>query len=186
MSNFDLQYRKENRVRRRMQTLFGMKLFSLPWLFKFKLRAYRKMFNMGSKVFIGDNVFVNRAHKVGPEWGKIEFGDDVKLGSNVRIDYVGKVIIGNHVDISSGVSIFSHSHDSWEMVHYEKCKTIPAVTTICNNVWIGTNAIIMSGVTIGEYSVVGAGAIVTKNVPENSIVVGNPARIIKANERKQS
>lgn len=181
MDIFDYKYRKEQRIRRRKQSFYGQKLFSLPWFYKFKLRSYRKMFGFGPKLYIGDNVFINRAHKVGPGWGLVEFGNDIKLGSNVRIDYVGKVIIGNHVDISSGASIFSHSHNPYDMTHNELCKTIPAVTTISSNVWIGTNAIIMAGITIGEHSVVGAGSIVTKNVPPNSVVAGNPAKLIKMN-----
>lgn len=183
MENFEKKYRKEQKIRRRKQAFYGMKLFSLPWFYKFKLKAYRKLFGIGPKLFIGDNVFLNRAHKIGPNWGIIEFGNDVKLGSNVRIDYVGKVIIGSHVDISNGVTIFSHTHNPWDMTHKEKCETMPAITTISNNVWIGTNAIIMAGVTIGEHSVIGAGSIVTRDVPPNYIVAGNPAKFIKMNEK---
>ena len=50
---------------------------------------------------------------------------------------------------------------------------------ICENVWIGENAIILPGIEIGKNSIIGAGSVVTKNVPENCIVAGNPARIIK-------
>jgi len=50
---------------------------------------------------------------------------------------------------------------------------------ICENVWLGENAIILPGIEIGKNSVIGAGSVVTKNVPENCIVAGNPARIIK-------
>ena len=58
-----------------------------------------------------------------------------------------------------------------------KLKTVPV--KICDNVWIGMNAIILKGVTIGENSVVAAGAVVTKSVPANVVVAGNPAVVIK-------
>lgn len=178
------QYRKENKQRRRKQTLYGLRFFSLPHVYKLKIKAYRTMFGMGEKIFIGDNVFIYRAHMVGSEWGTISFGNDVKLGSNVIIDYVGKVSIGSHVDISGGAKIYSHDHDPYLMVHNASAPAIPRETVISDNVWIGVNAVILAGVTIGEFSVVGAGAIVTKDVPPNSIVAGNPAKVIKANENK--
>lgn len=179
MNDYIRRYQKEQKHRRWMQTFYGQRIFSLPWLYKFKLKAYKALFNMGSKLFIGDNVFINRAHRIGPGWGIIEFGNDIRLGSNVRIDYVGKVKIGNHVDISMGVHIFSHNHDAYEMTHKERCDAIPLETTVSDNVWIGANAIILAGVTIGEYSVVGAGAVVTKDVPSNVVVAGNPAKVIR-------
>ena len=165
MSDFDKQYRKEQKIRRRQQAFYGQKLFSLPWFYKFKLKAYRKLFGMGDKLYIGDNVNIVRAHKVGPEWGVVSFGNDIKLGNNVSIDYVGKVVIGNHVDISSGVKIFSHDHDPYLMVHNTSAPVIPRETLISDNVWIGTNAVILAGVRIGQYSVIGAGSIVTKDAP---------------------
>lgn len=73
--------------------------------------------------------------------------------------------------VASGAIILSHDY----------INRIHAKTTIGKNCFIGANAIIMCGVTIGDEVIVGAGAIVTKDVPSNSIVVGNPARVIKSN-----
>ena len=180
MDSFDKKYREEQGVRRRKQSFYGQKLFSLPWFYKFKLKAYRNLFGMGPKLFIGDNVFLYRAHKIGSEWGKISFGNDIKIGSNVVIDYVGEVVIGNHVDISAGVKIYSHDHDPYAMVYEKKAPAIPRKTIISNDVWIGANAVILAGVTVGEHCVVGAGSIVTKDVRANTIVAGNPAKIIRS------
>jgi len=54
-----------------------------------------------------------------------------------------------------------------------------ALVKICDNVWIGMNAVILKGVTIGENSVVAAGSVVTKSVEPNTIVAGNPAQVVK-------
>ena len=64
---------------------------------------------------------------------------------------------------------------------YDRCLPVgnTARVEIGNNVWIGDNAIVCKGVTIGENSIVGAGAVVTRSIPENSIVVGNPAEVVK-------
>lgn len=180
MENFDKKYRKEQKERRRKQSFYGQKLFSLPWFYKFKLKAYKRMFGIGPKLFIGDNVFFYRAHKVGDGWGKITIGNDIKIGSNVIIDYVGEVTIGNHVDISAGVKIYSHDHNPYAMVYEKSAPAIPRKTIISSDVWIGANAVILAGVTIGSHSVIGAGSIVTKDVPSNTIVTGNPAKVIKS------
>lgn len=77
--------------------------------------------------------------------------------------------IGNNVWILRGAIVLAHDH----------CRGIKADTYIGDNSVIGINSIIMPGVTIGEQCIVGGGAIVTKNVPPNCIVAGNPARIIR-------
>lgn len=180
MANNQSQYQREQKKRRWKQTFYGSRLFSLPHLYKLKLRVYKKLFGFGPNLYIGDNLFINRAHYIGGEWGKIALGDHIKIGNGVSIDYVGKVVIGNYVDISSGVRVFSHKHDPHDMAYEEKAPAIPTITTISDHVWIGSNAIILPGITVGEHAVVGAGAVVTKDVPSGTIVAGNPARIIKS------
>lgn len=83
--------------------------------------------------------------------------------------------IGYNVLFGPGIKVISSNHNFKK--DREPVKENPIV--IGDNVWIGTNAIILSGVIIGDNSIVAAGAIVTKNVPKNVIVAGNPARIIK-------
>ena len=77
--------------------------------------------------------------------------------------------------IASGVKIISANHDFFNREKHIKGNSI----VIEENVWIGTNAIILPGVKIGKNSIIGGGAVVTKDVPENVIVAGNPAKIIK-------
>ena len=102
---------------------------------------------------------------------RIEVGDDVMIAWGTTI-----------VDHNSHSSSFSkRSEDVINWMQGKKdwshVKTSPV--KICDKVWIGFNTIILKGVTIGEGAVVGAGSVVTKNVPPWTIVAGNPARIIR-------
>lgn len=79
--------------------------------------------------------------------------------------------IGSYTRITGGVTILAH----------DACRAMTADTYIGRNCFIGTRAIILPGVRIGDECIVAAGAVVTKDVPSNSIVAGNPARIIRSN-----
>ncbi len=112
------------------------------------------------------------------------FGDNVQVNDYVHIGCVDKIIIGDNVLIASKVFITDHNHgDFLDNAEIEtppsqrKISSKPVV--IMKNVWIGEHVCVLPGVTIGESSIVGAGSIVTKDVPPYSIVVGNPARVIK-------
>lgn len=83
------------------------------------------------------------------------------------------VIIEDNVTV--GVNAIIGDRDG----HSEIYPSVPTAVYIKNNAWIGMNAIVMKGVTIGENAVVGAGAIVTKDVPDNAVVAGVPAKVIK-------
>ncbi|MGP5346520.1 acyltransferase [Psychrobacter celer] len=109
----------------------------------------------------------------------------VTVGKNCRI-YTRNwgsepflVTIGDKVTITSGVKIITHDGSTW-LVHDDEGNRYQhyARVTIENNVFIGVNSIIMPGVTIGNNVVVGAGSVVTKSIPDNSVAVGNPARVI--------
>lgn len=121
-----------------------------------------------------------------------DYGFNIEVGRNLFINYnctildVAKVNIGDNVLIAPNVSIYTAGHP----LHADTRKTgyeygIPV--TIGDNVWIGGNSIIMPGVTVGCNSVIGAGSVVTKDVPDWTIVAGNPARVIRkiTNEDRQ-
>lgn len=116
-----------------------------------------------------------------------DFGQNIHLGENVFINAgchfqdQGGIYIGQDTLIGHNVVLATLNHDL-NPARRQLC--IPAPIHIGNNVWIGSNSTILSGVTIGDNSVVAAGAVVTKDVPANTIVGGVPARFIKTIEEK--
>lgn len=124
--------------------------------------------------------------------GKIHIGNYCLLGNKSRIGAVNSVTIGNFASIATNVTImdnnnhpvqpddrkiyqFAASGDELRSWKYSQSKPV----VIGNNVWIGANARINKGVSIGNNSIIAANSVVTKDVPENSIAAGNPARIVK-------
>src|ERR1700734_1944915 len=111
-------------------------------------------------------------------------GDEIRVGHNVFVNQnctfydLGGLDIGNDVMIGPNVSIITTSHPPEPS--QRRAATIGKPIVIEKGVWIATGAIIIGGVTIGENSVVAAGSVVTKDVPANSLVGGNPARVIRS------
>jgi len=106
-------------------------------------------------------------------------GDYSSLGEKTKIR--GSVKIGNHVMMGEEVIIISWNHEfsrtdiTMDQQGFREEKTV----VIGDDVWIGSRAILLSGVRIGKGAIIGAGAVVAKDVPEWAIVVGNPARVVK-------
>ncbi|MGX2959706.1 sugar O-acetyltransferase [Peribacillus sp. JNUCC 23] len=111
--------------------------------------------DFGKNITIGKNVFFNTGCSF-QDRGGIRIGDGSMIGMNVTI-----------ATLNHGLSVETRN------------TTYPSPVVIGENVWIGSSATILPGVTIGDKSVVAAGAVVTKDVPENTIVAGVPAKIIK-------
>ncbi|MCU7551288.1 hypothetical protein OCK74_19355 [Chitinophagaceae bacterium LB-8] len=107
----------------------------------------------------------------------ISIGDSVSFGGNVILFANAQISIGDHSMISINVVIHTSTHDYNN--HPMWIERIDKPIKIGKHVWIGVGAIISPGVTIGDFSVIGAGSVVVSNVPERAIVAGNPARIIK-------
>lgn len=110
----------------------------------------------------------------------------IEIGSNTGISYYsvifGNVKIGNYCRIGPGVKIIAGNHTTeyvedipMKLLKDPKAKGI----NIGNDVWIGTNSVILDGVTIGDSVIIGAGSIVTKSIESRTIVVGNPAKVIR-------
>ena len=109
----------------------------------------------GKNITVGKNVFINACCKF-QDQGGIEIGDGVLIGHNVTLATL------NHEESPS-----------------RRQNIYPKPIKIGNNVWIGSNATILQGVTIADGAIVGANAVVTKDVPKNTIVAGVPAKIIR-------
>lgn len=154
-----------------------------------------KSFFKHESAYIDDEVIIGKGTKIW-HFSHIQYGSQIgkecTLGQNVNI--ANNVKIGNHVKIQNNVSVY----EGVELEDYVFCgpsvvftnvklprsefpqkgKQFYLKTLIKKSVSIGANATILCGLTIGEYSLIGAGAVVTKYVPPYSLVVGNPAKII--------
>jgi maltose O-acetyltransferase len=115
---------------------------------------------------------------------------------NINCTFVdcNKIEIGNNVLIASNVQIYTATHpvETYERLveNWKETDEIPYFRTyalpvkIGDNVWIGGGVIILPGVTIGKNSVIGAGSVVTRSIPENSVAFGNPCKVIRKNSPK--
>lgn len=110
--------------------------------------------------------------------GDIIIGDYTRIGLHNTI--IGPVCIGNHVNLAQGVVISGLNHnytDVTTLIDNQGVSTSPIL--IKDDSWIGANVVVTAGVTIGRHCIVGAGCVVTKDIPDYCIAVGNPTRIIK-------
>lgn len=89
------------------------------------------------------------------------------------------ISFGSNIELAPGVSIISANHDTENLSSHVKAKPI----SIGNNVWIGANATILPEVTIGDNVTIGANSVVTKDIPANTIAVGNPCKVIKPKKK---
>ncbi|MDM8159650.1 sugar O-acetyltransferase [Labilibaculum sp. K2S] len=145
---------------------------------------------------LGDNVNIDTPFYC--DYGKHIFvGSNVVININCTFVDCNKIEIGNNVLIASNVQIYTatHSTDINErlVADWDPGSELPFFRTyalpvkIEDNVWIGGGVIILPGVTIGKNSVIGAGSVVTKSIPEDCVAVGNPCKIIrKINEKNRS
>ena len=113
-----------------------------------------------------------------------DYGYNIEVGENFFANYnflvldVGKVHIGDNAQIAPNVSVYTAGHP----IHPDSRNSgyeYGIDVKIGNNVWIGGNACIMPGVTIGDNVVIGAGSVVTKDIPSNVIAFGNPCKVIR-------
>ena len=113
----------------------------------------------------------------------INYGKNTKIGKNVFINFdcvfldLGGITIEDNVLIAPKVSLLSEGHP---INPHDRQSLVPGHVHIKKNAWIGAGATILPGVTIGENAVVAAGAVVSKDVPANTVVGGIPAKIIKS------
>lgn len=154
-------------------------------IFTWRIKAQPQCsLTIGKECFIRDKIVFERAA------AKLTVGDRTFLGNGL-IAIAQSVEIGSDVMLAWGVTIVDHNSHSirfsersgetqrWLKGHKDWSGVSIASVRIQDKVWVGFNAIILKGVTIGEGAVVAAGAVVTKSVPPWTVVAGNPARVIR-------
>lgn len=157
--------------------VLDFELLLVTWAGLVPFHFFRLLFYTLAGMEIGRN---SRIH-IGARFfylANIKIGEGTIIGDNIFMDGRDKLIIGSHVDIASGVMIYNSEHD----VNSEDFHAIIAPVEIGDYVFIGPRAIILPGVKVGKGAIIAAGAVVTKDVPENMIVGGVPASVI--GERK--
>ncbi|MBW4518939.1 MAG: acyltransferase [Scytolyngbya sp. HA4215-MV1] len=110
---------------------------------------------------------------------KIHIGAHTYINRNTFLDAILSLTIGEHCAIGPGCYITDHDHGQDCTLPPLQQPMIAKPTQIGNQVWIGANVTILKGVTIGPNTIVGAGSVVNKNLPEKSIAVGVPAKVIR-------
>ena len=111
---------------------------------------------------------------------QIDFPKQLTIGQQVFINHsftamsIGGITLEDNVQIGPHVTIVTDNHD-FDNRYVLKCRSV----RICKNAWIGADVTVMPGVTVGENAVIAGGAVVTKDVPANTVVGGNPAHVLK-------
>lgn len=108
-------------------------------------------------------------------------GDDCWLDNDVKIYNVDKVVLGSNCVVSAGAFLCTASHD----ISSTRFELVTKPIELKDGAWCSSNALVLPGVTIGEGAVVGAGAVVTKDVEPWTVVAGNPARFVKKRELRE-
>ncbi len=124
-----------------------------------------------------------------------DYGQNIYIGNNVSVNMnctfvdCNKITIGDNVLIASNVQLYTATHPvdleerltpDWSPETGEYfCRTYALPIRIGNGCWLGGGVIVLPGVTIGDGSVIGAGSVVTKDIPDNSLAVGNPCRVLR-------
>lgn len=158
-----------------LYNLVGKSLPRTYMPYSFGSEIIRQYFIAGFIDSCGDNLKVQSNVLLSPF---IEVGDNVQINENCRIR--ANVKIGSNVLIAPNVNLISENHEfrNPSMLIKDQGDILGSIS-IGDDVWIGINAVILPNVSIGSHAVVGAGAVVTKDVPNYAVVGGNPARTIK-------
>lgn len=141
-------------------------------------------FSRSMRSFFGGRALLSRGESINIERGAT-FGQEVALGSRsgigINCELHGPIAIGDNVMMAPEVVIYTKNHQiaRTDLPMNLQGESLPAPVVIKDDVWIGRRCMIMPGVTIGEGSVIAAGAIVTKDIPPYSIAGGVPAKVIK-------
>jgi len=137
--------------------------------------------SVGSRVTITDQAVLSDLRPAQGKLPKIVIGDHCRILYRFQCNAAESIDIGDNVLIASNVLITDSDHivEPGGAPPTQNMKLITRPVRIEDNCWLGQNAVILKGVTVGHDSIVGANSVVTHNVPPCSVVAGNPARVIK-------
>lgn len=157
-----------------------MTAYQAPWWMEIHWQGLRLRTAYWRAVFgqLEEDVIIFERTKIsGP--ANIEIGQGSKITSDVILDGRGGMQIGQHTQIGfrSILITYTHRWQDQDLIVNQGMESSPI--WIGDDVWIGAGVIILPGARIGHRAIVGAGAVVTKNIPEGAIAVGNPARVIR-------
>jgi len=141
--------------------------------------------DQGGRVAIGDGTHVSRGTIMHTRGGTIDIGPESSLGTNCRLGTTGKIQIGRYALFAAGCSIGGEDHPSDD-------PSIPMVkrpavsrggVTIGEDVWLGFSVLVLDGVSIGRGATIGAGSLVTRDIPELAVAMGTPAKVVRYREK---
>ncbi|HNP59532.1 MAG TPA: acyltransferase [Nitrospirales bacterium] len=138
----------------------------------------------GSSIVLGDQILLGRNSILSCNDSSMSIGNFVSIGPFCFLVSRSHLTIGSNVAIGAGTHMLGggHAHDDPDVPVIQQARTSKGIT-VEDGAWIGIGAKILDGVTIGKNSIVGAGAVVSKDVPPWTVVLGNPARVVE--KRKQ-
>ena len=123
--------------------------------------------HMGSNSLVMSPLTVVRPHKV-------SIGNNVVVMNGCLMMSAGGIVIEDNVQIAANVQLISNNHDPYER-NVITCKPV----RVCKGAWVGAGSSVLPGVTVGRHAIIGAASVVTKDIPDYAVAVGNPARVIK-------
>lgn len=139
------------------------------------------------RIDIGSTVLIGRGTILSCTEASISVGDYVSMGPFVHLASKNFIRIGSHIGIGPNVQVIAGGYNPTDPGKPPtEQERVALGITIEDNVWIGVGARILDGVTIGRNSIIGAASVVTKDVPPFSVFVGNPGRVIKNRDRRQT
>jgi len=164
--------------RRGLQVVLGSYLFDMPGLSAVRYTLYRKMFRMGTGCIIAHKVMLVTPHRFGQRTA-LRIGSRVKFLEHALVDYSGGLSVGDDVWFSNSCAVYTHSHSISSRIVRSRQPIVSSPLEIGDDAWICAHAIVTPQVKrIGRGAIIGAGAVVTRDVPDYAIVAGNPAQII--------
>lgn len=150
-------------------------LFRLVHYYNYSHVSQRRKVRLGVGSALAPNTSLRNGHL-------IEIGDECHIGERSSLwagDSSGRIKVGNYVSFAPDVFVTASDYSFEKGVPFRKQTKRDRDVTIGNDVWLGTKVVVTAGVTIGDGCIIGAGAVVTKDIPPNSIAGGVPAKVIR-------